>query len=360
MRFLFVVQGEGRGHMTQALALSDMLMRNGHQVAEALVGYNKMRQIPDFFFDGIHAPVQTFSSPNFLKTTDHKHFRIFRSFVYNLKKEQRKSYFSGIRFIRKRIEEVEPDVVVNFYELLCGLAYRHYKIRTPMVCIAHQFVFEHPAYAFSRRLRLVHHMLRWYTRLSASNARKRLALSFYPMADEPSKNLFVVPPLLRREILNMQPASEPFLAGYILNHGFADEIIAWHKKHPEAMIHVFWDKPTAPEAYMPHDNLYFHRLDDELFIRMTAQCAGYFGTSGFESICEAGYFGKPILAVPAHAEQELNADDAQRTGFVQVAPSFDLDKLTELISRFDRNNADFKNRVNRAEEIILEQLTTII
>lgn len=34
MRFLFIVQGEGRGHLTQALTLEDMLRRNGHEVVE--------------------------------------------------------------------------------------------------------------------------------------------------------------------------------------------------------------------------------------------------------------------------------------------------------------------------------------
>ena len=29
MKFLFIVQGEGRGHFTQAITLEDMLLRNG-------------------------------------------------------------------------------------------------------------------------------------------------------------------------------------------------------------------------------------------------------------------------------------------------------------------------------------------
>jgi len=32
MKFLFIVQGEGRGHFTQALAMEEMLYRNGHKV----------------------------------------------------------------------------------------------------------------------------------------------------------------------------------------------------------------------------------------------------------------------------------------------------------------------------------------
>ena len=29
MKFLFIVQGEGRGHFTQAITLEEMLLRNG-------------------------------------------------------------------------------------------------------------------------------------------------------------------------------------------------------------------------------------------------------------------------------------------------------------------------------------------
>lgn len=38
MKYLFIVQGEGRGHLTQAISLSQMLRRHGHEVVEVLVG----------------------------------------------------------------------------------------------------------------------------------------------------------------------------------------------------------------------------------------------------------------------------------------------------------------------------------
>ena len=34
MKFLFIVQGEGRGHLTQAITLEEILRRNGHEVVE--------------------------------------------------------------------------------------------------------------------------------------------------------------------------------------------------------------------------------------------------------------------------------------------------------------------------------------
>ena len=45
MKYLFIVQGEGRGHLTQAISLSQMLRRQGHEVVEVLVGTRSYRQI---------------------------------------------------------------------------------------------------------------------------------------------------------------------------------------------------------------------------------------------------------------------------------------------------------------------------
>ena len=72
MKFLFIVQGEGRGHLTQAITLEEMLLRNGHEVVEVLVGKSSSRTLPGFFNRNIHAPVKRFISPNFQPTADNK------------------------------------------------------------------------------------------------------------------------------------------------------------------------------------------------------------------------------------------------------------------------------------------------
>lgn len=69
MKFLFIVQGEGRGHLTQAITLEEILRRNGHEVVEVLVGKSSSRRLPGFFNRNIHAPIKRFVSPNFLHCT---------------------------------------------------------------------------------------------------------------------------------------------------------------------------------------------------------------------------------------------------------------------------------------------------
>ena len=49
MKVLFTVQGEGRGHLTQAIGFNQFFHHQGHSVVSVLVGSNQMRQIPGYF-----------------------------------------------------------------------------------------------------------------------------------------------------------------------------------------------------------------------------------------------------------------------------------------------------------------------
>ena len=115
MKFLFIVQGEGRGHFTQAITLEEMLLRNGHEVVEVLVGKSSTRTLPGFFNRSIHAPVKRFISPNFLPTADNKRANLTKSFAYNLLKLP--EYIRSMYYINQRIRETGAEVVINFYEL---------------------------------------------------------------------------------------------------------------------------------------------------------------------------------------------------------------------------------------------------
>ena len=86
MRFLFIIQGEGRGHFTQALALQQILQQKGDTLCAVLVGKSSHRQLPAFFTTKIDAPVYTFESPNFLPTPQNKRPPLLKSLFFNLGK----------------------------------------------------------------------------------------------------------------------------------------------------------------------------------------------------------------------------------------------------------------------------------
>jgi len=71
MRFLFLIQGEGRGHLTQALSFAALLKKEQHELVGVVVGKNPRRQVPDFFLQKIGVAVTPVESPT-LKPTGWK------------------------------------------------------------------------------------------------------------------------------------------------------------------------------------------------------------------------------------------------------------------------------------------------
>lgn len=357
MKFLFIVQGEGRGHLTQALALEEMLKRNGHEVAGVMVGKSSSRSLPTFFTDKINTPIELFASPNFKATRTNKRFSLLWSILFNLIRIP--LYIRSMFRIRRRISSVKPDMVINFYEVLTGLTYATLFPSKPYVCIGHQYMFLHPDFRFPpRKSKIQLASLRWYTRLTSLRARRRLALSFYPMSEVQSRRLVVVPPLLRKEISRLQPQQGEYINGYLLNSGFANEIKEYHNEQPEQSLRFFWDKKGASKETRIDDTLTFYQIDDSMFINSLANCKAYATTAGFESICEALYLGKPVMMVPAHIEQDCNAFDAVRAGAGIVCKEFDIDRLLKFTKSYYPHN-DFINWAASAESHIIRHIEKV-
>ncbi len=352
MKILFVIQGEGRGHLTQALSLRQKLESEGHQVVGALVGKSPARRLPAFFTEKIGVPVYAFESPNFLPTAHNKKANVARSLVYNLFRLHR--YVSSIHYIRQMIRETKADVVVNFYELLTGLSYSFFRPKATMVCIAHQYLFLHPDFEFPHLNRLSLTSLKLFTRVTAIGSSKKLALSFRKMREIGLQNLMVVPPLLRQEVLDAEPKEGNYLHGYLLNSGFGEEVSQWHAKHPDVALHIFWDKKDAPEELRIDDKLSFHRLHDTRFLQYMAGAKAYATTAGFESVCEAMYLGKPVMMVPTHIEQACNAYDAACSGAGVVSDDFNMDKLLS-VAQSHQADPSFVHWVKQADWLILRE-----
>jgi len=133
MRYVFIVQGEGRGHLTQAISMERLLRENGHEVTAVLVGKSPARRLPSFFEETVHAPVEMFESFNFVPSSSNRKASAFKTGFYNV--IHIAGFFPSIRFISRRLREIAPDVVVNFYDILGTMGYRFSRIKAPMICL---------------------------------------------------------------------------------------------------------------------------------------------------------------------------------------------------------------------------------
>lgn len=357
MKYLFIVQGEGRGHLTQAMTLERLLTARGHEVVGMMVGKSPQRQLPDFFVHSVKAPLSYFESMNFLPSGDNRKPSMVKTVLFNTLGFHK--YFPSIQQVCDGIRSSGADVVVNFYELMAGLAYFFHEISVPMVCIGHQYLFLHKDFGLPREQYPDSIALDFFTRLTSVNAAKILALSFGPMPADDKHRIITVPPLLRPEVLSLEPETGEYLHGYMLNSGFSEDVVEWHRRNPDVELRFFWDNWQAGKVHKIDDRLTFYLIDDKEFLRQMAGCLAYASTAGFESVCEAMYLGKPILMVPSHIEQEINAFDAVRHGAGISCSSFDLTGLVEFARDF-QPNAAFRDWVLSAERLILSELEDVV
>jgi uncharacterized protein (TIGR00661 family) len=358
MKFIFIVQGEGRGHLTQAISLAEMLRRHGHEIEEVLVGKSRSREMPAFFHERMRVPVRIYEAPSFIFKKDGKHIDKVKTFIYNTTPLKLSKFGKSIEMIYQRIKTVNPDVVVNFYEILPGFMHLRFKVDMPFVNIGHQYLLRHPDYRFGKGDSQSLIILKLHAFLSGISATRVLALSFYPMKSCPRERLVVMPPLLRREVLDLQPSEGDYILGYMLNQGYFDEVKQWHDAHRDVKLHFFWDKRDAPEELVVDDTLTLHRINDKKFLHYMERCRGYITTAGFESVCEALFMNKHVMLIPSHIEQEINAADAASIDGGIVGDRFDLNLLLAYMGkRRDFDNGVFRKWVLSAEELFIKELT---
>ncbi len=353
LRILFYIQGEGRGHLTQALALAPILRAAGHSVDAVLVGANPSREIPGFFRDDIGCPVVRYDEPGFGHAADGKGVSLLATLGQNLRRLP--DLIAAGRVIDDAIERFRPDLIVNFYSLTGALhtAIRRHSI--PVVAVGHQFMFHHPSYPWPNERVMERVGAKLFTRIVGLGAARRLGLSFYDAPELPSDPaLRVVPPLLRSQLTELDTVDEGFLLVYLLNAGYADEVARWSRQHPDVPIHVFCE---SPQRFESTDSLTFHPLSGERFLDHMARCRGLVCTAGFESVCEAMYLGKPALMVPVegHFEQFCNARDAEQCGAGVHADHFDFDALLSL-GRTTGGSSRFRTWADRAPDLFVSEI----
>lgn len=357
MKYILTVQGEGRGHMTQAITMYDMLIEQGHTICAVIVGSRSNREIPNFFYKRIQAPIIQIPSPNFITDKKNKSINITKSVIFNLFKITK--YRKSLNQIDELVNKYKPDTIINFFDLLTGLYFRIHKPKAKLVCIAHQYIYLHPDFEFPEGNEIDRFLIKYYTKLTTIRSSKNLALSFYNLHIK-NENVIIVPPLLRKEIFKLESKQEDFFLVYLVNNGYFEEIIEWHKTNQNIKIHCFTDNAEKIKSNYNYnkEKIIVHAINDTLFLEMMSKAKGIASTAGFESVCEAMYLGKPVMMVPikGHYEQFCNSRDAYKAGAGIYADKFDLSKLDNFSITFDSTSHFFKNWIANAKFRIYKEI----
>lgn len=353
MRFLFIIQGEGRGHLTQAISFAQLIRSQGHELVSVIVGKSKRRELPDFFKKEIAVPILMVDSPNFECDASDKKIQLGKTIWKNTLRLP--VFWKSIQTIDREVQAAQPDVILNFYDLLGGFYNLIFRPKAKFWVIGHQYLIRHPDFHFAPNRPVEKFLFQLNTRMTAFGADEFLALSFLPQKKISSK-VRVVPPLLRREVKTLLPSQSEFYLVYLVNPGYGEEVVRFAKKYPNLQIKAYWDKKGAAETELPLPNLSFHQVHDKRFLQDMAACKGLVCTAGFESVCEAMYLGKPVMMIPVAGqyEQACNALDAEASGVGIQSSDFDFGKLDRMQKKDPEGSLNFQQWTTSWPQILSE------
>ena len=217
-----------------------------------VAGTNQTRKLPTFFEQAFSTPVRPIISPGF-SLKQHRGISMVGTFANLL--GNLPAYSRSLKTIGQAIAEVQPDLIVNFLEPLMGV-YNLLRPHTiPVLVVGHQYMLEHPDFVHEKKFKTQQSGMKFYIAVTGARSSK-LALSFYHAPDLPKQKLFVSPPILRKQLFELQPDfSGGHLLIYLLNHGYASEIIQWHKKNLAFQSIVFTTNRMRQRKIVPIQTL---------------------------------------------------------------------------------------------------------
>lgn len=314
---IFFIQGEGRGHCAQALALKQIFDEIGIDVVGVYIGKNHLARNHDWVLKDINvATTGGYYSPNFVYHNNE--ISLTKTVLKTIKNV--KNIVSSIKYIKDLVKLHNPDFVINFYEPLVGRALLNHSV--PVIVIGHQFMIPHPLYP--KQLPIQRFLIQFFNHLVAGTAVKKIALSYYPQYD--TYNITVCPPLLRRDILQSNIVIKPNkVVAYVVNSYLVEKITNQAHLYPDKQFVIY----NETYSYV-NKNVECKKVGPSFVTDLLS--AEYVITSGgFETICESVYLNKKILAVPVenHAEQILNTIDASTNKLICTNDDYNLKELFE-------------------------------
>jgi len=314
MKCVFIIQGEGRGHSAQAIALAKILKDLDVEIAAAFIGKNHANRNHDWAFKEIGVSSNYFYSPNFVyKNNEVSLTRTALNFVKNIFKIN-----NSVKYLKNQLKQIKPDFIVNFYEPLTPFAKSSLQI--PTVTVGHQFLIEHPDYP--KQLPLQRSLIGLFNKVISYNSKEILALSFYPLKGQYKHR--IAPPLLRKEVLEAKPrVIRNKVVGYVVNPTLVDIL------RRQASHYLKYKFVVYNETYDFQDFNFKCKKVSQDFVEDLLSAEYVVCSGGFETVSESHYLRKKILSVPLknHAEQILNTIDASERGIILTNNDYDLSRL---------------------------------
>ena len=324
-RIVYGVAGEGSGHSSCAREMAAHLREQGHDLW--LVSYDRgYRNLKDDF--------RVFEVEGLCIASEDNKVSVVKTFTENLKRLP-----EGHRRLQELRQELfkqfQPDCVITDFEPMTAYLANHYDV--PLITLDNQHRMRYMEYDCPKDLQFESQVTKNIIRAMVPYPDVSLVTTFF-FANATNQRSFLFPPILRREVLALQPEQRDHILVYVTS-GFESllEQLPLFGRERFCVYGYDRDEQAGVLTYRP--------FSKEGFLHDLATAKAVIATAGFTLISEALYLRKPYLALPMQGqfEQQLNGYQLSRLGY-----GTSVDEVTsEAIGDFLYHLPDFEQQLSQ-------------
>lgn len=275
----------------------------------------------------------------------------YLTLLINLKKFSRKT-FRRLGLLNKIVDDFKPDVVISDWETFSSLVAKRYKI--PLISIDNQHFLIKGKLELSKKYFFSYLKAKLALILLMRKANYYIISSFYETRLKKAyENIFLVPPILRKEILKAKPKKEDYILVYQSTNTYKELIEILNNINSKFIIYGYDNRKRIK-------NLRFKKFNEKQFIKDLVNCRAVICNGGFTLISEAIYLKKPILSIPikGHFEQLLNAMYVKLRGYGVMYRNLNEKRIDNFIDNL--KNYEGKRFMQKDNSRVFKYLDKII
>jgi uncharacterized protein (TIGR00661 family) len=292
---MYGVQGDARGHVSRALAISQELPHHEFLfVGQGTVRILKERghrveEIPSF-------------------STIIRNNRV--DFAATLSDAMKCTVRLGpaIKRVRDLIKAYDPHLIISDYEFVTPRAAK--LLGRPCVSLGNEHLLTHCIYDPPPGQQLSRYLTCFCIRFLFSAADRFLIPAFHPLPPIDQTRTEVFPPLIKPIVLEHRSTEGDHAVVYVRGYDPNKLIKLLRGRRRKYLIYGMGERPPA-------GNLHFKKSLENGFLEDLAACDHVIANGGLSLISEALHLGKPVLCLPVHFlyEQFCNAYFLAKNGF---------------------------------------------
>ena len=333
-RIVYALSGQGRGHTSRVIAISDALRARGHEVRFCCGG--TAREVLEARGERV-IPV-----PALRQVLRGNRLRFWATGYENARNIA--TQHAIVARLADAFTAYRPALIITDFEAFAPKAAA--RLGLPVLSFNHQQVLTETDYTLPTRLWLQAQLAFTIIRLIVPRAPAHVLLTsfFYPPLKQPARTT-LVPPIIRPAVEALTPSTgDHVLVYYNTTEGSEHVLEALRQVDARFIVYNF----APPEDASAYPNLVFKQPCLEGFLEDLASSRAVICTAGFTLISEALFLGKPLLVSPNGGifEQTLNAIFLKREGLGEAVLDGQLKAadVAAFLDRLDDYTARVQNR----------------